>query len=59
MKTPKMPTPAAPVRVPTPDDPDVMMARKRRTMEEENSRKGRSSTSLSGGAADYSRTTLG
>lgn len=60
MKTPKMPAPAEPVRIPTPADPDIQAARKMRTLEEDQKKKGRASTSLSGGGAGaYNRTTLG
>ena len=53
-----MPKPKDPVHVPTPEDPAVVEARRLRMAEEELSKKGRASTSLSGGG-DYSRTTLG
>ena len=65
--SPKMPAarpatpPPEPVRIPGPQDPDVMANRKQRTQEEFQNRRGRRSTRLApdqGGAA-YSRTTLG
>jgi hypothetical protein len=65
--SPKMPAAAPapkapePVRVPGPQDPDVMANRRQRTQEEFEGRRGRRSTQLApdqGGAA-YSRTTLG
>ncbi len=55
-KSPKMPEP---VRIPQPEDPDVLAARQRRVYEEENNKRGRSSTALSGGGEAFSRTTLG
>lgn len=57
-----MPTPekvAEPVRVPQVTDPDVQIAKQRAMLEEEQNRRGRSSTSLSGGDGAYARTTLG
>lgn len=65
---PKMPTPQAappppdPVRIPTPNDPDVMTALKVKTAEELAGRKGRESTRLApapGSQPNYSRTALG
>lgn len=55
---PKMPDP---VRIPSADDPDLVAARKKKMLEEMNSRQGAASTNLSGGASSpsYSRTTLG
>lgn len=57
-KAPAMPTPAAAVRIPSPDDPDLMAARRAKTSDEFAKRKGRDSTSLAADGA-YSRTTLG
>ncbi len=59
MKVGGAPKPKDPVHVPTPDDPAVIEARRLRVAEEEQNKKGRASTSLSGGMSDYSRTTLG
>lgn len=59
MKAPAMPKPQEPVRVPTPEDPDIIEARRARTLEEEAKRKGRASTSLSGEGGAFTRTTLG
>lgn len=54
---PKMPDP---VRIPSPDDPDIMAARKKKMAEEMSSRQGKASTQLSGDSGPaYSRTTLG
>lgn len=53
-----MPTPAASVRIPTPDDPDIRAASRLKTEEEFAKRKGRQSTALAGDST-YSRTTLG
>lgn len=66
--TPKMPQPAAaplppePVRMPTPNDPDVVSAMKVKTAEELAGRKGRDSTRLapaSNAQPTYARTALG
>ena len=65
MTSPKMPvapTPPEPVRIPSPDDPDLIASRRRRVKEEFESRSGRASTELSGaggGSPAYGRTTLG
>lgn len=54
---PKQPDP---VRIPSEDDPDVMAARKRKTQQESDDRRGRSSTDLTSSSAQaYTRTTLG
>jgi hypothetical protein len=57
---PKMPDP---VRIPSPDDPDLLEARRKRMQEEFSNRQGRQSTQLSGDSSGarptYSRTTLG
>lgn len=56
---PKMPDP---VRLPSPDDPDLVAARKKKMQDEMANRQGRDSTKLAGGAVGspaYSRTTLG
>jgi hypothetical protein len=56
---PKMPDP---VRIPSPDDPDLLEARRRRMQDEMANRQGRQSTQLSGDGGSrptYSRTTLG
>lgn len=53
---PKMPDP---VRIPSPDDPELLVARRQKMQEEFARRGGRRSTALSGGTGDYSRTTLG
>jgi hypothetical protein len=55
---PKMPTQPDPVRIPTPDDPDMKAASRARLAEDEAKKKGRSSTNLTG-SSSYSRTTLG
>lgn len=55
---PKMPTQPDPVRIPTPDDPDIKAASRARVAEDEAKKKGRSSTNLTG-SSSYSRTTLG
>lgn len=54
---PKQPDP---VRIPSPDDPDLIEARRKKMQEEFTKREGRQSTQLSA-AKDtaYSRTTLG
>ena len=54
---PKVPKPKDPVRVPTPDDPDIKANATAKRREEERNRRGRKSTDLSG--TSYSRTTLG
>ncbi len=51
-----------PVRLPSPDDPEALMARKKKMQDEMLARSGKSSTQLSGDSATqqaYSRTTLG
>lgn len=52
-----------PVRIPTPNDPDIVMARRQRISAEFRSRQGRDSTMLETGGGNnnptYSRTTLG
>jgi hypothetical protein len=55
---PKMPDS---IRIPSPDDPDMIAARKKKMQDEFASRQGRSSTVLDsgGGSNSYSRTTLG
>lgn len=55
---PKMPDP---IRVPTPDDPDLLAARRKKMQDEFASKQGRESTQLStdGASRAYSRTTLG
>lgn len=58
MKMGGTPKPKDPVHVPTPEDPAVVEARRLRMAEEQQNKKGRASTALSGGG-DYSRTTLG
>jgi len=52
-------TPAQPkpVRMPKPDDPDIVQAAALRRQEQDEKRRGRRSTDLSGGA--YSKTTMG
>jgi hypothetical protein len=58
----KAPKPPAPVRVPQPDDPDQIMARKKKMEADFAQRQGRDSTQLTPStSADqaYSRTTLG
>jgi hypothetical protein len=56
--SPKMPDP---VRIPSPDDPALMEARRKRMQEEFGAREGRASTQLSQDANSgaYSRTRLG
>lgn len=58
MPEPKIPDP---VKIPSPDDPDLIAARKRKMQEEYSSRSGRASTVLSGDSAGgtYSRSALG
>jgi hypothetical protein len=56
---PKEPTP---VRIPAPDDPDLLAARKKSMLDETANRQGRASTVLDKATAtgpNYSRTTLG
>lgn len=55
---PKMPDP---VRLPDPEDPELLAIRRERMSKEFNERQGRESTQLSSdaGARAYSRTTLG
>jgi hypothetical protein len=51
-----------PVRIPSPDDPDLIAARRKRMEQEFAGREGKASTQLSptsGGSAAYSRTSLG
>lgn len=58
----KAPKPPTPVRIPQPDDPDQIMARKKKMEAEFAQRQGRDSTQLTPStSADqaYSRTTLG
>lgn len=55
--TPKMPDQ---VKIASPDDPDLIEARRRKMQEEFGKREGRQSTQLSSDARPtYSRTTLG
>jgi hypothetical protein len=57
---PVAPTPPEPVRLPSPDDPDLIASRRKKMKEEFAGRGGRASTELSGGSStSYSRTTLG
>lgn len=56
--------PPEPVRIPSPDDPDLIASRRQKMQAEFSQRQGRASTALSGadGAGStqaYSRTTLG
>ena len=55
------PKPPDPVRIPSPDDPDMIEARRKKMQEEFANRQGRQSTQLSSAGRDtsYSRTTLG
>ena len=57
----KAPKPPSPVRIPQPDDPDQIAARKEKMMKEFGQRQGRDSTALAPSAPDatYTRTTLG
>lgn len=65
--SPKVSPPPAlpdPVRLPSPDDPDILASRKKKAEDEFANRRGRESTNLSGeGAAGsvqpYARTSLG
>lgn len=53
---PKQPDP---VRIPSPDDPDLLLEQRRRRQQETAGRQGRESTVLSSDAPAYNRTTLG
>lgn len=58
------PTPPEPVRIPSPDDPDLVASRRQKMQLEFKRRAGRASTALAGadggGATQaYTRTTLG
>lgn len=56
---PKMPDP---VRIPSPDDPELIAARRKKMQDDATNREGRTSTMLSGdttGTPAYNRTTLG
>lgn len=56
---PKMPDP---IRMPSPDDPELLLARRRKMQEEFAGREGRASTQLgpsSSSSPVYGRTTLG
>lgn len=53
---PKQPDP---VRIPSPDDPELMLDQRRRRQQEMASRQGRESTVLSSDTPSYNRTTLG
>lgn len=60
----KTPLPVAPkepaqVRLPSPDDPELMASRRRQMQETMMSRQGRKSTELTTPSVAYSRTTLG
>lgn len=57
--SPKIPKAPDPVRVPTPNDPDIKAGARKRRVEDEEKRKGRGATNLSGGGQSYTRTTLG
>jgi len=57
---PAAPKQPDPIRIPSPDDPELIAARRKKVQEERTSRAGRSSTQLSGDSGPaYSRTTLG
>lgn len=57
---PAAPRQPDPVRIPSPDDPDLIAARRQRMRDEYNDREGRQSTMLSPGTnGAYSRTALG
>lgn len=55
-QAPKQPDP---VRVPSPDDPELMLEQRRRRQQELSTRQGRESTVLSSDTPSYNRTTLG
>lgn len=64
MFKPEVPEPLpapAPVRIPNPDDADMLEARRRKVREEFGRRQGRASTALApeNAGAAYTRTTLG
>lgn len=48
-----------PIRLPSPDDPDLEAARRKKMQETLLQRQGRKSTELTGNGPAYSRTTLG
>lgn len=56
---PASPKAPDPVRIPMPDDPDLVAARRRKLQEFMTEREGRRETTMSGGGREYSRTTLG
>lgn len=58
---PAMPKMPDPVRIPSPDDPELIEARRKKMQEEFGQREGRAATQLGGdgGTTAYTRTTLG
>jgi hypothetical protein len=59
-KMPDAPKQPDPVRIPSPDDPDLIEARRKKMQEEFSKRQGRSSTQLTPESAPaYTRTALG
>lgn len=63
-KIPDLPKMPDPVRIPSPDDPELIVARRRKMQEDANGRQGRFSTMLSNdstatGTPSFNRTTLG
>ncbi len=57
--TPQQPKQPDPVRIPSPDDPELLLEQRRRRQEEMAGRQGRESTVLSSDSPSYNRTTLG
>ncbi len=62
MSGPRMPEAKPVVRIPQPDDPDIIAARQQAMQLEEENKKGRKSTNLTSGAGSaqpYTRTAMG